>query len=53
MKINQRVLHIPPHISCKWSEIASLGVENIEGQDLLFVHLLSGTRAQVPNLTQD
>jgi hypothetical protein len=53
MKINQRVLHIPPHISCKWSEIASLGVENIDGQDLLFVHLLSGTRAQVPNLTQD
>lgn len=53
MKINQRVLHIPPYISCKWSEIASIGVENIEGKDLLHVQLLSGARATVPNLNQD
>ncbi|NDE63904.1 MAG: hypothetical protein EB053_06075 [Chlamydiae bacterium] len=53
MKINHRVLHIPPYISCKWSEIASIGVESIEGQNVLHVQLLSGARAIVPNLTQD
>ncbi len=53
MKINQRVLHIPPYISCKWSEIASIRVETIEGKDLLHVHLLSGAKATVLNLTQD
>ena len=53
MKINQRVLHIPPYISCKWSEIASIGVETIEGKDLLHVQLLSGAKATVLNLTKD
>ncbi len=53
MKINQRVLHIPPYISCRWSEIASIGVETKEGENLLQVQLLSGARAVVPNLTQD
>ncbi|MFZ4773172.1 MAG: SWIM zinc finger family protein [Chlamydiia bacterium] len=53
MKINHRVLHIPPYISCRWSEIASIGVETKGGENLLQVQLLSGSRVLVPNLNQD
>jgi hypothetical protein len=53
MKINHRVLHIPPYISCRWNEIASIGVETHNDEILLHIQLLSGSKVTVPNLTQD
>lgn len=51
MKINQKMLNIPPHISTSWKNVAALYVDNQQDKPILSVALLNGTCVQVPNLT--
>lgn len=50
MKINQKILSIPPYISTTWKNIGSLHVENPHGTALLIITLLSGTKITIPGL---
>ena len=52
MKINPKILSIPPYISTSWKNIASLHVENHASYLVLVVTLLSGVRIEVPHLEQ-
>lgn len=50
MKINPKILSIPPYISTSWKNIASLHVESQSDMLVLVVTLLSGVRIEVPHL---
>ena len=50
MKINPKILSIPPYISTSWKNIASLHIENQSSMIVLVVTLLSGARIEVPHL---
>lgn len=50
MKINPKILSIPPYISTSWKNIASLHVENHHPMLVLVITLLSGARIEVPHL---
>jgi hypothetical protein len=50
MKINHKILSIPPYISTSWKNIASLHVENHHPMLVLVVTLLNGARIEVPHL---
>ena len=50
MKINSKILSIPPFISTSWKNIASLHIENQQSILVLVVTLLSGVRIEVPHL---
>ncbi len=50
MKINSKILSIPPYISTSWKNIASLHVENHHPMFVLIVTLLNGARIEVPHL---
>ena len=51
MKINQKILSIPPYISTAWKNIASLHVEATEDEQMLLViTLLNGTNIEIPQL---
>jgi hypothetical protein len=50
MKIDPKILSIPPYISTSWKNIASLHVENHHPSLILVITLLSGARIEVPNL---
>jgi hypothetical protein len=50
MKINSKLLSIPPFISTSWKNIASLHIENQHPTLVLVVTLVSGVRIEVPHL---
>lgn len=50
MKINPKILSIPPFISTSWKNIASLHIENQHPAFILVVTLLNGARIEVPHL---
>jgi hypothetical protein len=50
MKINPKILSIPPYISTSWKNIASLHVENHQPTFVLIVTLHNGARIEVPDL---
>jgi hypothetical protein len=51
MRINHKLLSIPPYISTSWKNIASLHVEASEDEEtLLIITLLNGTDIEVPHL---
>jgi len=50
MRINHKILSIPPYISTSWKNIASLHIENQGTALVLIVTLLNSTRIEVPNL---
>jgi hypothetical protein len=52
MRINHKVLSIPPYISTSWKNIASLQSQPIEDLYSLSVHLQDGTCIVVPKLDQ-
>lgn len=52
MKINEKILNIPPYISTSWKNIISLHVEEKQGQSLLVVSMKDGSRISVPGLGQ-
>ncbi len=50
MRINYKILSIPPYISTTWKNVASLHVEQDNDVLLLIVVLLNGQRIEIPNL---
>ena len=50
MKINNKILSIPPYISTSWKNVASLHVENQLTRLVLVITLLNGTRIEIPDL---
>lgn len=50
MKINSKILSIPPFISTSWKNIASLHLENQEDTLILIITLNSGAKIEVPHL---
>jgi hypothetical protein len=50
MKINSKILSIPPFISTSWKNIASLHIESQLSTLILVVTLLNGVRIEVPHL---
>lgn len=50
MKINQKMLNIPPYISTSWKNITALYVDNQENKPVLNITLLNGTCIQIPDL---
>ncbi len=53
MKINQKILSIPPYISTSWKNIASLHVEPQGEMLFLVVTLLNGVAIEIPDLPGD
>lgn len=50
MKIDLKILSLPPYISTAWSNVSSLHVENIETDPILVVTLTNGSRIDIPRL---
>lgn len=50
MKINSKILSIPPFISTCWKNIASLHIENQQPTLILIITLINGVRIEVPDL---
>jgi len=53
MKINAKLLSIPPYISTAWKNVASLHIENEEGTLVLIVLLVNGKRIAIPGIHLD
>lgn len=50
MRINQKILSIPPYLSTPWKNIASLRAEEHTKDYTLIVTLLDGTLTEIPHL---
>ncbi len=50
MKINEKILSLPPYISTAWKNVVSLQVESRQEIWFLSIELSTGTRIMVPNL---
>ncbi len=50
MRINQKILSIPPYISTTWKNVSSLHVEAQHSALVLVVLLITGTRIEIPGL---
>lgn len=50
MKINSKILSLPPYISTSWKNIASLHVEETPSGHSLMIELQNSTLIEVPNL---
>ena len=50
MRINHKILSIPPYISTAWKNIASVHAEEREGLPLLVITLHTGFQIEVPGL---
>jgi hypothetical protein len=50
MKINRKILSIPPFISTSWKNILSLHLENYETHPVVVVILTNGSRIELPPL---
>lgn len=53
MKINYKILSIPPFISTSWKNISSLHCEYKDSLLVLIVGLHNGTRIEIPHLESD
>ena len=51
MKINQKILSIPPYISTAWKNVISLHIEE-QNTPLLIIGLVNGSSIEIPNLDQ-
>lgn len=52
MKINQKILSIPPYISTSWKNVVSLHLEKRDGLNVLIIGLVNGSTIEIPNLDQ-
>ncbi len=50
MKINQKILSIPPYISTAWKNVLSLHLEPQDGDTLLIIGLVNGSTIEIPKL---
>lgn len=53
MRINQKILSIPPYISTAWKNVISLHVEQIEGTLVLIIGLYNGSSIEIPHLEKN
>ncbi len=53
MKIDLKILSIPPYISTPWKNIAALHMENLHTHPVLVVELSNGSRVEIPHLDRD
>lgn len=52
MKINQKLLSLPPYISTSWKNISALFLEDKAGTSVLIIELNNGSRLEIPGLQQ-
>lgn len=52
MKITPEILSIPPFVSAKWSNIATIRVQNKTERPLLIISLNDGSQVEIPNMEQ-
>lgn len=50
MKINHKILSIPPYVSTSWKNVLSLHVEQKEGVSVLMIGLINGSIIEIPKL---
>jgi hypothetical protein len=50
MRINHKVLSIPPYISTSWKQIVSIHSDENDGKTLLVLHLQDGSSVSIPDL---
>ena len=50
MRINQKILSIPPYISTAWKNVSSLHVESRHSALVLVILLATGTRIEIPGM---
>lgn len=53
MKINRKVLSIPPHISTSWGNVTSLQAKNLSEGKVLIITLNNGSVVEIPSLTDE
>lgn len=53
MKINRKVLSIPPHISTSWNNVSSLHAADSPQGKILIVTLINGSTIEIPSLSED
>lgn len=52
MKINQKILSIPPYISTSWKNVISLHIEKRMDKTILVIGLVNGSTIEIPSLEQ-
>lgn len=50
MKVNNKILSIPPYISTSWKNVISLHIENRSESRILVIGLVNGSTIEIPNL---
>jgi hypothetical protein len=50
MKINDKILSLPPYISTAWKNILSIQVETRSYGHMLLIELVTGSKIEIPNL---
>lgn len=50
MKINQKILSVPPYISTSWKNVLSLHLDRRENRPILVIGLVNGSTIEIPNL---
>lgn len=50
MKINDKILSLPPYISTAWKNIVSIHVESKPYGHALIIELVTGSKVEIPNL---
>jgi len=50
MKINQKILSIPPYVSTAWKNVVSLHLEGETDSPILVIGLFNGAKITIPNL---
>ncbi len=50
MKINQKILSIPPYISTSWKNVVSLHLQQQNGAAVLLIGLVNGSTIEIPGL---
>lgn len=50
MKVNQKILSIPPYISTSWKNVLSLHLDRREGHPILVIGLVNGSTIEIPHL---
>ena len=53
MKINNKILSIPPYITTSWKNVVSLHVESRNSQPILIIGISNGSLIEVPNLDEN
>lgn len=53
MKVNTKILSIPPYISTSWKNILSLHIDTKKEKPILVVGLANGSTIEIPNLDQE